>query len=104
MSIVLYSDKIKDYLKQDDIIDYENKAIAGLADDLFHKAASVSDFVKMAYEFVRDQIAHSADDHTEMVTCTASEVLKAGHGICFAKAHLLAAILRCKAVPGRKRE
>lgn len=34
-----------------------------------------------------------------MITCTASEVLKAGHGICFAKSHLLAAILRCKSIP-----
>nr|MDE7287934.1 transglutaminase-like domain-containing protein [Oscillospiraceae bacterium] len=35
----------------------------------------------------------------DTVTCTASEVLKAGHGICFAKSHLLAALLRCKSVP-----
>ena len=26
-------------------------------------------------------------------------MLKAGHGICFAKSHLLAALLRCKSVP-----
>lgn len=25
--------------------------------------------------------------------------MKAGHGICFAKSHLLAALLRCKAIP-----
>lgn len=35
----------------------------------------------------------------DILTCTASEVLSAGHGICFAKSHLLAAILRCKSVP-----
>ena len=37
--------------------------------------------------------------NTDKLTCSASEVLKAGHGICFAKSHLLAAILRCKGVP-----
>jgi len=35
----------------------------------------------------------------DIITCAASEVLKAGHGICFAKSHLLAALLRCKSIP-----
>lgn len=35
----------------------------------------------------------------DILTCTASEVLSAGHGICFEKSHLLAAILCCKSVP-----
>ncbi|MDE5860097.1 MAG: transglutaminase-like domain-containing protein, partial [Oscillospiraceae bacterium] len=46
-----------------------------------------------------DNISHSADINEDVITCTASEVLKAGHGICFAKSHLLAALLRCKSVP-----
>ena len=33
------------------------------------------------------------------MTCSASEVLEEGHGICFAKSHLLAALLRSKGVP-----
>lgn len=53
----------------------------------------------MAYEYVRDQISHSADINEDIITCSASEVLKAGHGICFAKSHLLAALLRCKSIP-----
>ncbi|MCI8409501.1 MAG: transglutaminase domain-containing protein, partial [Lachnospiraceae bacterium] len=46
-----------------------------------------------------DNISHSADINEDIITCAASEVLKAGHGICFAKSHLLAALLRCKSVP-----
>ena len=42
---------------------------------------------------------HSADINEDILTYTASQVLSAGHGICFAKSHLLAAILRCKSVP-----
>lgn len=57
------------------------------------------DYIKIAYEFVRDHIGHSADINEDAITCTASDVLKAGHGICFAKSHLLAALLRCKSVP-----
>ena len=99
MKIVLYSDTIDEYLKADDVIDYGNKAIEELADSLFQKANNELEFIKLAYEFVRDNISHSADIGEDRITCTASEVLKEGHGICFAKSHLLAAVLRCKSVP-----
>lgn len=99
MDTVPYIDKIDQYLKSDDVIDYENKSIAQVADALFQKANSELDFIKMTYEFVRDHISHSADVGEDVITCNASEVLEAGHGICFAKSHLLAALLRCKSVP-----
>lgn len=99
MKIGLYSNNINEYLKHDDVIDYENEAIVELADTLFQKANDEIDFIKTAYEFVRDNIGHSADMNEDAITCTASEVLKAGHGICFAKSHLLAALLRYKSVP-----
>ena len=99
MNITLYSNKIDDYLKRDKVIDYKNKAIAELADTLFKNADNELHFIKTAYEFVRDNISHSADINEDKITCAASEVLKAGHGICFAKSHLLAALLRCKGVP-----
>lgn len=99
MNLILHSNKLEEYLKHDDVIDFENEAIAKLADELFQKADSEIDFIKAAYEFVRDKILHSADINEDAVTCAASEVLKAGHGICFAKSHLLAALLRAKSVP-----
>lgn len=99
MNLVLHSNKIDDYLKHDDVIDFENEAVSKLADALFQKADGELDFIKAAYEFVRDSISHSADRGEDAVTCAASEVLKAGHGICFAKSHLLAALLRAKSVP-----
>lgn len=99
MNIVPYSNKMDAYLKADDVIDYGSEAIAQLADTLFQKANSEPAFIKIAYEFVRDHISHSADINEDIITCSASEVLKAGHGICFAKAHLLAALLRCKSIP-----
>lgn len=99
MNIIPYSDKINEYLKADDVIDYENKTIAHLADTLFQKADNELAYIKAAYEYVRDYISHSADAGEDIVTYTASEVLSAGHGICFAKSHLLAALLRCKSIP-----
>lgn len=99
MNVISYSDKIEEYLKHDSVIDYNNKFIIELADTLFKTADNGLVFIKKAYEFVRDNIQHSADINEDMITCRASEVLKAGHGICFAKSHLLAALLRCKSIP-----
>ena len=103
MILKLYSDNPKDYLKCDDIIDYDDDAVMTLADTLYSEAGAspenTTPFIKSAYEFVRDNISHSADINADNVTVSASGVLKARHGICFAKSHLLAAILRSKSVP-----
>lgn len=99
MNIVPYSDTIEEYLKCDNVIDYDNETVAELSGALFQKADNELDFIRNAYEFVRDHVSYSADIGEDRITCTASEVLGAGHGICFAKSHLLAAMLRCKSVP-----
>jgi len=99
MNIVLFTDNIDDYLKEDSVIDYGNEIITQLADTLFREADGEVVYIKKAYEFVRDNVSHSADINEDVLTCSASEVLKAGHGICFAKSHLLATLLRCKSIP-----
>lgn len=99
MNLSVYTDNIDEYLKREDIVDYENVNIIQLADSLWSNADGNVDYIKKAYEFVRDNISHSADINKDLLTCSASEVLAAGHGICFAKSHLLAALLRCKSIP-----
>ncbi|MBP1548733.1 MAG: transglutaminase domain-containing protein [Oscillospiraceae bacterium] len=99
MSITPFTDNISEYLKSDDVIDYNNESITQIADSLYQNAESEIEYIKAAYEFVRDKVSHSADINEDIITCSASEVLKAGHGICFAKSHLLAALLRCKSIP-----
>ena len=99
MSIILFTDNIDEYLKEDDVIDFGNEAIIQLADSLYKNAENEIEYIKAAYEFVRDKLSYSADINEEIITCSASEVLKAKHGICFAKSHLLAALLRCKGTP-----
>ena len=99
MKAIPSTDNMKEYLKEDDVIDFNNKIIVQLADTLSQKTDSETEYIKAAYEFVRDNISHSADINEDIITCTASEVLKARHGICFAKSHLLAALLRCKSIP-----
>lgn len=99
MLIKLFTDNIDEYLKEDDVIDYSNKIITQLADALYQESDSEVEYIKKAYEFVRDNVSHSADINEDILTCSASEVLKVGHGICFAKSHLLAALLRHKSIP-----
>ena len=99
MKLSLYTDNIDNYLKKDEVINYQNEDIVRLADSLWSNADSDVEYIKKAYEFVRDNISHSADINEDLLTCSASEVLAAGHGICFAKSHLLAALLRCKTIP-----
>jgi len=54
---------------------------------------------RRSFEFVRDQIKHSVDFNLDIVTVKASEVLRHGSGFCFAKSHLLAALLRANHIP-----
>jgi Transglutaminase-like superfamily len=48
---------------------------------------------------VRDNVQHSTDCEIPTVTCSASEVLAHRVGFCFAKSHLLAALLRARGIP-----
>ena len=48
---------------------------------------------------MRDEIKHSNDHRMNPTTCSASDVLEHGTGYCFAKSHLLAALLRFNGIP-----
>lgn len=54
---------------------------------------------KLTYEYVRDKIANSQPDATSKLTWKASEVLNEKTGTDFAKANLLAALLRRNGIP-----
>lgn len=99
MLITPYTDNLEEYLLASDVIDYKNEAIAKLAKKIENRSNDNIEYIKNAYEYVRDNVSHSADINNDIITCNASDVLKAGHGICFAKSHLLAALLRYKSIP-----
>jgi transglutaminase-like putative cysteine protease len=56
-------------------------------------------YIKKAYEFVRDEVSHSWDVQSKIITKTASEALKEKEGICYSKCNLLAALLRAEGIP-----
>ena len=80
-------------------VDYNDEAIQQKAKELFFDCMSDVEKAEIAYKFVRDNIIHSFDCGAEVITARASEVLKAGTGICHAKANLLAALLRSQGIP-----
>ncbi|MGG1638453.1 transglutaminase family protein [Paenibacillus sp. FSL K6-3182] len=99
MNISCESDNILDYLEETEVIDFSHPAINDLSDGLFSRSSNEVDFIKNAYEFVRDQIAHSWDIQSNRITCSASDVLFYKEGICYAKSNLLSALLRSKGIP-----
>lgn len=102
IKLIPQCDDLKSYLKSSDIIDFGyliSREITDLCYEITTYSKDELDYIKNAYEYVRDKISHSADIIGKEVTCKASEVLRAKEGICFAKSHLLAAILRCNLIP-----
>lgn len=99
MNITLYTNDLSAYLAEDEIIDYNDARIARTAGELSQKSGSETEYLKRAFEYVRDNIPHSTSIGSNTITVSASEVLEARHGICFARAHLLAALLRCRSIP-----
>lgn len=89
----------EDYLAESDIINYTHPEIADLAHVLSKDSSSKVDTAKRCFEFVRDQIHHSGDYQDSPTTLIASDVLKYKTGWCYAKSHLLAALLRANQIP-----
>lgn len=57
------------------------------------------ELARTMFEWVRDEVAHSWDIQGSRVTVRASDVLEYRQGICYAKSHLLAALLRGAGIP-----
>lgn len=92
-------DSFDDYLKSTVLINSESREVSGLASGLGLSQTDEIGSIKTAYEYVRDKIPHSFDIKASRVACSASDVINLGHGICYAKAHLLAALLRSVGIP-----
>jgi transglutaminase-like putative cysteine protease len=82
------------YLEASALIDWAHPAIAAWAAEHKSEGQTEEDIVRETFHFVRDQIAHSRDIESRRVTAKASDVLQHREGICYAKSHLLAALLR----------
>lgn len=87
------------YLASSTYIDSDHPAVRAKAAELAADAVGDAAIAARCFAFVRDEIAHSWDYQRNPVTCRASDVLQHGTGYCYAKSHLLAALLRANGIP-----
>jgi len=88
-----------EYLDSSQFIDWKQPFLRAKAAELAAGRVSDEAIAKRCFEFVRDDIKHSWDYRLNPVTCKASDVLIHGTGYCYAKSHLLAALLRANQIP-----
>lgn len=99
MKLIPKSGNLKDYLEESFYVNYSDSAIVDKSESLYRLSENKLEYIEKAFLFVRDTIDHSWDIQSHRVTRTASEVLEAGEGVCYAKSMLLAALLRGKGIP-----
>lgn len=93
------SEKLSDYLEESTYINWKDSSIIQKAKELADEAIDEIDLIRKTYHFVRDEIKHSWDVQDKRVTIKASDALRESVGICWAKSHLLAALLRANGIP-----
>lgn len=87
------------FLVSSHYIDWQHPQVLARAKELAAGTTNQEEVAKACFTFVRDQIKHSWDYQLNPVTCKASDVLAHGTGFCYAKSHLLAALLRANGIP-----
>ena len=99
MELIQQNPDLSAYLAADEVIDHDHPLVRKTAAELAKDAADSYAYARLAFEFVRDTIPHSQDSGDPRVTWRASDVLEQRTGICYAKAHALAALLRAEDIP-----
>jgi len=87
------------FLRATEIIDWRNPTVFAKSRELASGAAGEAEIARRCFEWVRDEIQHSSDFQRNPVTCVASDVMEKRTGYCYAKSHLLAALLRANGIP-----
>ena len=100
MELKIESPQLADYLKElPPVVEWHSPRMRERVEWIMSRASSGLRRAELAFEVARDQVAHSFDTGHEVVSITADDALRNGEGICFAKAHLLAALLRGMGIP-----
>ena len=86
------------YLAETEIVDWSHENVRVLADELSGDDGDCA-VATRCFHWVRDEIRHSVDHGDQMLTLSASDVLRHRTGFCYAKSHLLAALLRANGIP-----
>ena len=93
------TENLDEYLVSDEVIDWHHPDIQRMAKELVGDCLDQQSKIRFLFEWVRDEIPHTKDIDGTVVTCKASDVLRHRTGMCYAKSHLLAALLRANGIP-----
>ncbi|MFE0548908.1 transglutaminase domain-containing protein [Streptomyces pilosus] len=99
MQLIQENPDLSAYLAADEVIDHHHPRVRETAKRLARDVDDSYEYARVAFDYVRDTIAHSQDSGDLRVTWRASDVLERRTGICYAKAHALAALLRAEDIP-----
>jgi transglutaminase-like putative cysteine protease len=90
---------MREFLQASKYIDWGHPDIVASATALSQRSRDPIEIARSCFEFFRDEVRHSLDFQMNPVTCKASDVLKYRTGYCYAKSHLLVALLRANGIP-----
>ena len=89
---------LEEYLADNPYLLLSNPKIRELSNSIVINCKTEVEKITKIYEYVRDQFPHSIDCKGTKVSVSALDVINNGHGICYAKSNLLAALLRVQGI------
>ncbi|GMV52909.1 MAG: transglutaminase domain-containing protein [Chlorobi bacterium] len=94
------SSNLSDYLTEiPGIIEFSTPGVQATIHTITQKASTDYDRARLAFEYARDEIRHSFDTKSSRITISAEDAIIHRDGICFAKSHVLASVLRGMGIP-----
>lgn len=100
MKLQLESNNLDEYLAEiPPIIEFSTPKVKETIAAIEAQASTPLERAKLAFEFARDEIAHSFDTNSKEITVSAEDAIAKKEGICFAKSHVLATLLRGMHIP-----
>lgn len=101
MKLIPQSSHLEDYLTEiPPIVMFDTPLIQSKIKKIKAEATLSKERAELAFKIARDEIHHSFDKkEAEEVTIYAEDILEKKKGICFAKSHLLATLLRGMGIP-----
>ncbi|MFZ4295076.1 transglutaminase domain-containing protein [Streptomyces cellulosae] len=99
MQLIQKNPDLSAYMAANEAIDHHHPLVREVSARLAAGVHDSYEYARAAFEYVRDHVTHSQDADDPRVTWRASDVLEQGTGICYAKAHALAALLRAEDIP-----
>lgn len=87
------------YLQETEIIDYSSPEVQNACSEFEQYRGDEILLAEKLYDFVQNKFPHTSDCKRTELSIKASDVIKNGHGLCMAKSHLYAAMLRYFGIP-----